>query len=316
MRQLQDIFIRLNDVRPFRSKLLNKISGNISRELVKRFATAALPFYFRKHPGIYLYKEALQAGRKSEAIVSLTSFPQRIGVVWLVIECLLRQTRVPKKIVIYLSRNQFPTAESIPDTIKAYPSDVVELRLVEGDIRSHKKYWYTIEDFKGCPIVLVDDDIIYDSHLIEDLEDASTLYEKVIACCWGVNMKWNPDGTPKPYSQWAGIPKVGEISDSFFYGSGGGTYFPIGSLEGSHQPKEDIMRVCPMADDIWLNAITRRNGYKSVLVRKYNSVAEWRIKNNVRLQDANNTSKQNDVQLLAVQNFFIKKALSNPFMKH
>ena len=181
--QLQDILIRYSDVRPFKWALLNKLTGNFSRWFIKQVASTVLPKYFKRTPGINLYWEAQQEGRISEAIVSFTSFPQRIGVVWLVIECLLRQTRVPKKIIVYLSKEQFKSNDELPKTLKKYSKDVVEIKMVDGDIRSHKKYWYSVKEYCDSPIILVDDDIIYDSHLVEDLENVTLHNNKVVACC-------------------------------------------------------------------------------------------------------------------------------------
>lgn len=52
--------------------------------------------------------------------------------------------------------------------------------------------------------------------------------------------------------------KEGHKIIEFIFGSGGGTYFPPGSLSGSDIPFEVIDKICPSADDIWLNAITRK----------------------------------------------------------
>lgn len=314
--ELQDKIIRMNEYRPFKSVLLNKITGNSSRIIMKRLTNIILPHYFHKHPGIDLYRKAQTEGRVSDAVVSMTSFPQRIDVVWLVIECLLRQTCVPRKIVVWLSYDQFLANNDVPSTLKSYPKDIVEVRMVDGDIRSHKKYWYAVEEFKNSPLVLVDDDIVYDSHFLEDIERVAKENKNVIGCCWGGRMRWNDDGTIMPYSQWGGgKPALGEVSVEFFYGSGGGTYFPVGSLEGAHHPKEEIMKICPTADDIWLNAITRKNGYRTCLVRNFKGMMEWRIKGNMKLHTINNVGLQNDKQLSEVRKYMQEVYNMDPFKK-
>ena len=75
-------------------------------------------------------------------IVSLTSFPARIGVVWMVVESLMHQTLKPHKIILWLSKEQFSTIESLPKKLLAQRERGLEIRLVDGDIRSHKKYIY------------------------------------------------------------------------------------------------------------------------------------------------------------------------------
>ena len=313
MQQLQDFLIRWNDIRPFHSTFFNKISGNGSKWIVRLLANFLLPLHFRHHPGIKEYRKAQQEGRVSHTIVSLTSFPQRIGVVWLVIECLLRQTRIPYKIVIYLSRDQFPTEDCLPDSLKSYPNDIVDIQLVDGDIRSHKKYWYAVEDFKKNPLILVDDDLVYDSHMIEDLETAASRERKVVSCCWGLSMSWDETGKIKPYSKWIRNIPVGNVSNNIFFGSGGGTYFPVGSLDGANQPIQDIMNTCPTADDIWLNAIIRKNKYCVCLIRNYTSMPEWIIYNNRKLYTINNGRNQNDTQLINVSKYMQRIFNMDPF---
>ncbi len=316
MKQLQDFLILMSDFRPFKNKLLNKISGNSTRWIIREICSVILPFYFKVIPGVRSYRRAQRNGKISEAVVSFTSFPGRISVVWLVIECLLRQSLVPKKIVLYLSSQQFPNIDVLPKELKQYPDDIVEIHLVNGDIKSHKKYWYAVNDFKDNPLILVDDDLIYDSSFIEDMERIVLKHNNVVGCCWGAQMSWNAKGEILPYSQWSGeYPSIGKITENFFFGSGGGTYFPIGSLDGAAQPINEIMQVCPNADDIWLNAVVRKNGYKLALMRHRISVPEWKIRNNIKLHSINNGMYQNDIQLIKVKEYFIEKFGINPFDK-
>lgn len=47
----------------------------------------------------------------SNVIISLTSFPQRIDVVYITITTLLKQTFKPGKIMLWLAEEQFPNGE-------------------------------------------------------------------------------------------------------------------------------------------------------------------------------------------------------------
>ena len=129
-------------------------------------------------------------------------------------------------------------------------------------------------------------------------------------------MSWDNNGIIKPYSQWTGKVKLNEITEDFFFGSGGGTYFPVGSLVGANQPIEEIMKICPTADDIWLNAVTRMNGFRTCLVRYFCSVPEWKIKGNKTLDSTNNGQKQNDVQLQHVCQYMQDTFGVDPFTKN
>lgn len=99
-----------------------------------------LPYYFRRSPGLAYYARRRQEGaRVTDAVISLTTFPRRAPYLWLVIETLLRQSMLPHKIVLYLSREQFPSAADVPATLRPYEeAGILEIRMVDGDIRSHK----------------------------------------------------------------------------------------------------------------------------------------------------------------------------------
>ena len=137
-----------------------------------------LPSYLSK-PYIAEYK------KKTGIIVSLTSFPARINDVWQVIECLLRQSYQPKHIFLYLSKEQFLSVNDIPIILRNLQSNIFQIKLVDGDIRSHKKYYYVSKEFPNSLVLLVDDDIYYPTDMIE------TLYEGKANLILRVNVYFN-----------------------------------------------------------------------------------------------------------------------------
>ena len=98
--------------------------------------------------------------RNGKLIVSLTSFPARIELVWMTIASLMNQTMKPKKIILWLSEEQFQTEESIPQTLLALRKRGLEIRFCE-DIKPHKKYFHTMQEYPDDIVVTVDDDIFY-----------------------------------------------------------------------------------------------------------------------------------------------------------
>ena len=60
--------------------------------------------------------------------------------------------------------------------LKDMEDDIFEIRLVPGDIRSHKKYLYAIMEFPEDTIITVDDDVYYNSQMIEILVNTSIKY--------------------------------------------------------------------------------------------------------------------------------------------
>ena len=76
-------------------------------------------------------------------VLSLTSFPGRIDDVWIAVECLLRQTFKPDKIILWLAIGQFPDKVT-PDSLKKLESRGLEVKFCEDDLRAHKKYSYIL----------------------------------------------------------------------------------------------------------------------------------------------------------------------------
>lgn len=304
---IQDLFVRYYDWRPFNSTLLNKITGNSSKK-GKYFANRLLPFWFKRHISCHIKIP------ENNIVVCVTSFPERIDKLWLVLECMLRQTILPSKIVVYLSKEQFESVESIPNSIRRYVP-LVDIRLVDNNIKSHKKYWYAVEEFLEQNVVLIDDDIIYDSRLIERLVNGQKKNPHCVIANYGHIMQWDKNGNLSPYLEWSHRRRlVNTRQNDFFFGSGGGTLFPPHSLRGANIMLDKLMEICPTADDVWLNAIIRVNGWGIVPVRAYNSCPTWENKNNVQLKSINVDNSQNDVQIQKVREFCLSQYKKDLFL--
>lgn len=311
---IQDILTYYYDFRPFGVRLLDRISGRLTK-LPNRCLNGFVKRYIQCNPGRRYYEHNNSHKRVCDTVVSMTTFPERINYIWLVIESLLRQTISPIRIVLYLSKKQFSSEDSIPDSVKRYTDFILDIKMVDDDIRSHKKYWYALRDYPNKDIITVDDDIVYSSDTIATLYKAHQQNPGAIPCMYAHRIYWENNGCCKPYSQWDGRIKLNVASDSIFFGSGGGTYFPQGCLDKASQNISLIMKHCPTADDIWLNAITRINGYYPIALRYSHSVPCWTIKNNKRLTDINNGSNQNDIQLRNVQSLCEQLFGINPYKK-
>ena len=83
-------------------------------------------------------------------IVSLTSYPQRIESVHMVVESLYRQIVTPDEIILYLSLEQFPrTEDDLPDNLKVLIGKKgFRIEWVEGNLKSHKKYYYSLQKYR------------------------------------------------------------------------------------------------------------------------------------------------------------------------
>ena len=105
------------------------------RKIVRFAANKYLPLYL---------SQSLPKNGKPEpgVVISFTSFPARIADVWQVVKSLKNQTVLPEKIILWLSKEQFPTKSTIPDSLCQEEDKLFEIRMVDEDIRSHKKFYY------------------------------------------------------------------------------------------------------------------------------------------------------------------------------
>lgn len=238
-------------------------------------ANKTLPSYFRR-------TKATRKGSDYDIIVSLTSFPARINYVWLTIETLKRQSLTPKKIILYLSKEQFPEQEkSLPENLLAEQDDLFEIQFVDGDLRSHKKYYYAFKGYPEMNVVTFDDDVFYESHTLEKLYEAHNKFKDCLIC----GLACTIDSTrknPWPRTKKRNIPNIKILQIGI-----AGVLYPPHSYSSNVFDINAIKECCPKADDIWLNYMCRVNGSKIVMIDGYADNISVDIKGNETLYSEN-----------------------------
>ncbi|WP_321381716.1 hypothetical protein [Trichococcus shcherbakoviae] len=200
-------------------------------------------------------------------ILSLTSFPARIDTLWIVIETLLRQTYKPEKIILWLANSQFESYEDLPIRLRKLTNRGLEIRFCD-DMRSHKKYYYTMKNYPDHTVITVDDDTFYPENLVENLIHISQIYPNTICCNLAHRMTFDSNDNILPYTNWdSGAQGCNTPSDNLVPIGCEGVLYPPGSLNKNLFDKEQILQLCPLADDLWLKAMASLNEYKSVKVR-------------------------------------------------
>lgn len=265
------------------------------RRIVRKWAYKYLPSYLNK-------PFQLSNKRYSGLVVSLTSFPARINDVWQVVECMKRQTLLPEKIILWLSLDQFPSKDLLPQNLRDREDNLFSIRLVEGDIRSHKKYYYVSKEYPNNLIFLIDDDIYYDTDIINRSIKAFQEYNsRCVVGNYGYQMKFNKDEC-LPYSKWRLIEDKIDGKDLFF-GSGGGTLFRPSDFYTDLINIDLAIKLTPIADDIWLNAMALKAELVKVILSN-GPLLTIDIENNVTLSSVNNGLGRNDEQLHAVKKYY------------
>ena len=195
-------------------------------------------------------------------VVSLTSYPARIETVHVSMQSLLAQHHLPDLIVLYLCKQDFPHGEAdLPESLRRLLAHDVCIRWVEGDLKSHKKYFYALQEFACDYVITVDDDLIYRNTMIDELLSAQVKHPHAICAMRTHLIEFSSDGELAPYANWileAPITHerlVGVESMRLFVTTGAGTLFPPKCLPAQTFDERAIRSLCLYADDVWINVM-------------------------------------------------------------
>ena len=258
-----------------------------------------------------------QNSGRDKIIVSLTSFNKRIGRVWIVIESILRQTCKPDMIILWLSKEEFPSMECLPKKLLRLQKRGLIINLREGNLMSHKKYYYTLMEYPNDHMITIDDDIIYPSDFIASLLKGHKQYPDAVISRFAFKVKYDERGGLLPYAVWSSvmINKLTPPSCDVFFGSGGGTFFPSNVLGEEAKNITLAMDKCKYADDVWLNTMCRLNGKKVVVINSLFSFLPVLNRNDFKLVSINNGQGLNDKQISDLQDYYLKHFNVNPYCK-
>lgn len=205
-------------------------------------------------------KPQIKSG-EPQVIISLTSFPARIKNLWKIIIPLLHQhTSISYRIILWLSKEQFAGLDSLPAKLEKLTKYNLEIRLMEDDLKSHKKYYYAFKEYSDKIIITVDDDILYSLDLIEKLYIAHLQAPDVVCCCRGREVSFDKEGLPLKYKRWKIIASAQSDSRSYLIiptGIGGVLYPPFCYSEKIFDI-EVFKATCLGGDDLWLNFMCRQ----------------------------------------------------------
>lgn len=284
-------------------KLKRGVIHSVLRTLTRRLSNLIIPFVLK----ISSPKLSSQ-NTYEDVIVSLTTFPLRAGKLWIVLESLLRQTIKPSRIIVWLSKDQFPTEKDIPLSLLRYRDKGIDIELVENDFRSHKKYHYVVNNYPDAVLVTVDDDIMYPSTMLENLLKAHQQWPNAVIARYAYKMLFDEDGNITSYSKWKRIMTPLSPANDVFFGSGGGTLFPVGAFYKDVKDIDLARCLCPTADDIFLNAQCRINNTPVAVIDSKVALLNVQYKENRRLATMNiDEGNANDIQISAINNYYNKK---------
>jgi len=305
------IYTQINDA----NKTLAKFKYySIQRSFIRLISNLIIPCYYLSAKKASAFIAPDMCTNRKKNIISLTSFPARINRIWIVIESLFRQTQKPDKIILWLSRDQFKSIDILPRKLIEQRDRGLEIKLVEGDIKSHKKYFFCLKEYTDDILVTVDDDIIYPTFLLSKLLEYRRIYPQSIICNRALQIT-SEMGQVRPYTQWVSVRRKNEPSFKIFFTSGGGTLFPPYALHKEVLNEEAIKEKSLLADDIWLNCMGRLNNTTVVKTDYYSICLPLLFLKNRQLKQINLNQRGNDIQLDTVRKHCLDKYGTDPFKK-
>ena len=259
-------------------------------------------------------------------IVSLTSYPPRIHCVARSLDTVFSQTLLPDEVILWLAESQFPNkmADLPEELVKLVTDKKLTVCWCEGDLKSHKKYFYAFREYPEGLVITIDDDLLYHSRMIENLYVSWILHPGAVSAVRAHLIPVTEQGKILPYSLW---PKevdacISEPSMQLMATGGAGTLYPVALFSGAANlldPKM-IERTCLWADDLWLKALELVSGIPVVAAEPFQGLRYVPDSQNVGLRIFNTVEGGNDRQLFQIQEeidnrygkgFFIRKLLSS-----
>lgn len=243
-------------------------------------------------------------------IVSLTSYKPRMGKLHDVINSLLNNTMKPYKVILtlYKGDEQYITKE-----IKQLESDKkIEIILTDEDLKPHKKYLYAMKKYPDVPIITVDDDVIYQSNLIEKLYNGYLKHPGCVCCMRGRSISFS-NKKITPYKNWKLI--TGELGPSeFILPTGvGGVIYPPNYLKDYSM--DDIKKFINV-DDFYLYYLTIKNGLKNVQLSGLEKLKYVDGSQEVALYSTvNNANSLNNGNDVAAKELIVDRLINNGIIK-
>jgi hypothetical protein len=198
-------------------------------------------------------------------VVSLTSHPGRINTAYLSIESILRQSKKPQHIVLYLASEDFPGGldnANIPQSLRLLEKRGLEIKFSDINYKSAIKLIPALRDFPGATIVTIDDDRLYRPDLLKSLWAQHQKYPQEII---------SPSARHYIFDEIKGIFEyLAHILESLFYDvcnfgifeGFSGVLYPANALDNEVYDLRRFLKYASCADDLWFQTMAIKKGTK------------------------------------------------------
>ncbi len=242
--------------------LINDIPTSLIRRVVRKILRQILVAIIQLKYSVYNFfsrkKGITEKKRHTKIILSLTSYPSRIHLVYLTIESLLRQVVKPDKIYLWLSLEEFPD-KKIPKKLERLKKRGLEVRFNKENLRSFKKLIPSLFYNPLDNIITVDDDILYPTWFLQKMILEHKRQPKDVLC-FRANLIKIKEGNLEPYQTWMNYSQKIKRSKNLIPTGCSGIFYPSFSINQEVFNKKVYQTICNDADDIWFKAMTLLNG--------------------------------------------------------
>lgn len=242
-------FYSLNDINNYKYK--NKIKWFFTN-IAARFFRYIINKWVLCKSIIGIYSKP-SSNINNDIVISLTSFPARIGKVWMTIDSLMRQTICPYCINLYLSKQDFPDGEkSLKMELLRYQKIGLNIIWVDENLRPHKKYLYSFQSYPNKCVITTDDDLYYRKDMVERLWNLHSIYPNAVCANNAKLIPTMKDGKLPLYSTWYKIQKPAIGLNIIGIGSGGILY-PVTLFQNTPYNNVSLIKELALGtDDLWL----------------------------------------------------------------
>ncbi|MBG0738332.1 hypothetical protein IV500_02660 [Paeniglutamicibacter antarcticus] len=195
---------------------------------------------------------------QTPAVVSLTTYGERINAAAIAVESIARGKSKPRRMILWLDNEAVYDAR--PMALRRLERRGLEVRLTEN-LGPHTKYFPYVESVEHheLPLVTADDDIIYPRYWLRNLYEAFQAHPLNVNCHWASTLK--TEGIQlATYRTWPNCMKSAAEFGHFGLGVSGVIY-PPGLLEELKTRGKRFQVMSPTADDVWLHWVALRSGF-------------------------------------------------------
>ncbi len=241
------------------NRILNRLADRLENNIIRKSPlVSCVKGYFQTESQD---KQSIIDSDKS-IVLSMTTYPAREQKVIWTIKSLLRQNTAVDKFVVWLDQDEY---KQLPNRLSAFEKYGVEFRFCSS-LRSHKKYFYAMQEFSESIVITADDDVIYPEDTLEKLIKMHKKFPDCVICNQGRWVKTDEKGFA-PYKQWTKkLSKNIKMPSFRLLPIGeGAVLYPPKCLCNEVFDKDKIINTAITADDLWLKFMAVKNGTRAMV---------------------------------------------------